>query len=265
MNAPAAMKISPHPIPALPQTINETITQLAGVLQYCIDTNHRAGYFTALYYRVTCRVKEGILNNEFDDGPRMERFDVIFASRFLEAWYQWQAGQKPTESWRIAFEAAEKKDDIVLQHLLLGMNAHINLDLGIAAVATMNDENILPLQGDFNKINALLGSLVGAVEDCLTKINPLMRLLALHKWNYDELLVQFSMDQARQGAWDFATTLDGKQGNVYDDCISGRDKKIAELAANLARPDSWLLRLTVRFIRLYEKRNVADVIRLMNS
>jgi len=42
-------------------------------------------------------------------------------------------GQTPTESWVKAFDATEFWWLIVLQHLLMDMNAHINLDLGIAA------------------------------------------------------------------------------------------------------------------------------------
>lgn len=244
------------------RTIDEVIQQLEDVIQYCITTNNRAGYFAALYHRVTCRVKEGIANNEFEDGLRMERFDIVFANRYLHAWHQWQTGQIPTLSWRIAFEAVTSKKDIVLQHLFLGMNAHINLDLGIAAVVTMDGGDIAPLQNDFNKINEILGSLVNGVEECLEKINPLMKLLYLHKGNLDELLVQWSMNLARKGAWDFALLLNPKTGAAFDECIAARDNKIGELAANIASPDSWLLKLTVKFIYWYEKKkNVGEAIR----
>ena len=45
---------------------------------------------------------------------------------------------------------------VILQHLLLGINAHINLDLGIAAVETSPGNQLAPLKNDFDMINKLL-------------------------------------------------------------------------------------------------------------
>ncbi len=81
---------------------------------------------------VTLEVKEGIQASFSDDGPRMERLDVEFADRYLDAFYAYRDGRPLTKSWQVTFEAAENKNLLILQHLLLGMNAHINLDLGIA-------------------------------------------------------------------------------------------------------------------------------------
>lgn len=80
-------------------TIDEVIQQLKAIINSAIDTGNRLGYFAALYHKVTVRVKEGILNNEFENGPRMEKLDVIFANRYLEAVTQYKNGQRPTGSW----------------------------------------------------------------------------------------------------------------------------------------------------------------------
>ena len=45
------------------------------------------GYFATLYRKVTIQVKKGIADNFFDDGPRMERLDVILANRYTQACY----------------------------------------------------------------------------------------------------------------------------------------------------------------------------------
>lgn len=237
-------------------TIDEVIAQLETVIAWCKTNNSRAGYFAMLYYCVTCRVKKGIQNNEFENGPRMERLDVLFANRYLQAWHDWRSGGKPTASWAIAFKATAEVPGIVLQHLLLGINAHINLDLGIATVETVNGQPLDGIQKDFNAINTLLASMIGATKECLTQINPLMYLLKLQKGNLDDLLVQFSIDEARKGAWAFATLLSGTSGADYNACISARDSKIAELAQNLAYPDSGLLRFTVKIIRLFEHKDI---------
>ena len=77
-----------------------------------------AGYFPALYRRVTVGVRDWIRDGRFDDGPRMERLDVLFADRYLDALRAWRAGEPTTRSWAVAFEASEDWWPIVLQHLL---------------------------------------------------------------------------------------------------------------------------------------------------
>jgi len=118
------------------QTIDEVVYLLDAVLIRTRRERSRLGYFAALYRRVTLRVKEGIQKGEFEDGARMEKFDVIFANRYLEATYQYWNGVKPTRAWQLAFAACRDWNPVVLQHLLMGMNAHINLDLGISAALT---------------------------------------------------------------------------------------------------------------------------------
>ena len=43
------------------------------------------GIFIALYRQMTLRVKQGIVEGLFDDNPRMDRFDTLFANRYLAA------------------------------------------------------------------------------------------------------------------------------------------------------------------------------------
>src|SRR5688500_4581426 len=135
------------------RTIDEVTVALEEIIQECIRTNNRAGYFAMVYYCTTCRVKNDILLNNFEDGQRMERFDVLFANYYLQAWYQWRKGKPTAAAWQIAFETAAQTPAILLQHLLLGMNAHINLDLGTAAVETTRGGHLQHIRRDFNSIN----------------------------------------------------------------------------------------------------------------
>lgn len=131
----------PNSIAVPATTIDDVIQQLTAIVEWSKQNNARMGYFAALYRKVTIQVKKGIQENYFDNGPRMERLDVIFANRYIQACYQYQTGQTPTQSWVRAFNATQHWWPIVLQHLLLGMNAHINLDLGIAAAETVAPED----------------------------------------------------------------------------------------------------------------------------
>lgn len=115
------------------ETIDDVLRALDGIIKWSFDRRSRLGYFAAVYRRVTMAVKQGVADNIFQDGARMERLDVIFANRYLDALQEFRNGQPTTMSWRAAFQAAAYWYPLAPQQLLVGMNAHINLDLGVAA------------------------------------------------------------------------------------------------------------------------------------
>jgi hypothetical protein len=97
---------APASISGIARTIDEVIAQLDEIIERSILEESRLGYFAALYRRGTIKVKEGIAEGRFDDGPRMERLDVAFANRHLEAIDQFWKGQNPTQCWMVSFNAA---------------------------------------------------------------------------------------------------------------------------------------------------------------
>ncbi|MCA1781678.1 MAG: DUF5995 family protein [Intrasporangiaceae bacterium] len=112
------------------ETIDEAIAAMDGLIDRALDTGDPRGYFTCVYRSVTARVRDGIRAGEFDDCERMERFDVAFARLYLDAAEGFDAGTEISQSWRVVFEAPPTA--LALQHVMVGMNAHINLDLGLA-------------------------------------------------------------------------------------------------------------------------------------
>jgi hypothetical protein len=245
-------------------TIDDIIAALQQIIDDSIRTGDRIGYFAALYYKVTSRVRDGIHNGEFEDGARMEKLDVLFASRYLDALTQWRNGQQPTVCWQTAFESTQKSAVLVLQHLLLGMNAHINLDLGIAAAEVAGQYPLENVHKDFNTINTIISSLTYEVLNELTQVSPLLSLLGLHAGNADSILIQFSIDNARDGAWCFAEELVSKKGTDYDNCILERDKNIHQLAEELIHQKG-LMRFTIWLIHIFEWKNPRKIVRVLNE
>ncbi|MEM7573775.1 MAG: DUF5995 family protein [Bacteroidota bacterium] len=241
------------------RSIDDVIRELEFIVQDCRDREDPSGYFAALYYRVTVRVKQGIEAGYFEDGPRMERLDVIFAQRYLEAYNAYQRQEKLRDSWKIAFTTADRYWPIVLQHLLLGINAHINLDLGIAAAQISRGTEINALKGDFDKINELLSAMVNEVEAELAAIWPTMGKLI--KWldGTENLIMDFSMQLARDGAWKFAGELSLLPIKLVPSKIAARDLKIQQLGQTIA-VRKWYIRLLLNIIRLGERGSVRDKI-----
>ncbi len=245
-------------------TIDEILAELQTIIAGSEKSKDRVGYFAALYYKVTLKVKEGITRNEFENGPRMERLDVLFASRYLDALQQWRKGLPLTKSWKIAFQATRRSSVLVLQHLLLGINAHINLDLGIAAVETAGDQPLDTIQNDFDAINTIISSLTYQVIHEIDRISPLLSLIGLQANNTDSLLIQFSIDNARDGAWCFAGDLQSKKGGDYASCIQSRDKDIASLAGTLINSPG-LIRFTLWIVHIFEMKNPKKIIHILHT
>ncbi len=217
-------------------TIDDVIKTLQDIIDESIKNKSPLGYFAALYKKVTIKVKEGIANNIFDDGPRMEKLDIIFAKRYIDAYYSFQKNKPISNAWKEAFDLANNYWPTVLQHLLIGMNAHINLDLGIAAAEVSKGQDIENLKDDFNKINTVLSSLVMDVENDLSKIWPFLKKILKLTKKADDFLIDFSMKKARDEAWDFAVKLSNTKASKIEEAIKLKDKGTSEIASLITNP-----------------------------
>ena len=242
------------------KNIDEVIARLTDIVDISRKEAGRPGYFAALYRKVTINVKQGILNGRFEDGARMEMLDVNFASRYLEAYELHRKGEIPTASWQVSFEAAGHWRPLILQHLLLGINAHINLDLGIAAVETTDGGQLAPLKHDFDMINKLLADLVQPVQDEIGEVSPWIGFLEKIDPSADDAIINFSLDRARASAWNFAVRLNSLGENGRIAAIKQRDQEIAALGRLVYKPPGVLLNLGLLAIRMRESNDVARVI-----
>ncbi|HEV7333390.1 MAG TPA: DUF5995 family protein [Flavisolibacter sp.] len=245
-------------------SIDTVIDRLEAIMQECIREKNKAGFFTALYHKVTCKVKEALLNGEFEDSSRMEKLDTIFAGRYIDAWEGWKRNRPISQSWAVAFKEAKKPLALVLQHMMLGVNAHINLDLGIAAAETCKDGDIHAMRRDFVRINAILNAVLLDVLKDLQRVSPLSSLLGLHSRNRQSMLINFTIEVARDGAWCFAEDLWHLTEAEREAFITERDKEIYQLGQNMAETKG-LLKLTAIAIRIFEWNNAAKVIHVLRE
>lgn len=238
------------------QTIDQVIQALDQIIDWSWTNKSRIGYFAALYRRVTRSVKEGIEKNQFQNGPLMEQLDVTFANRYLQAYEQHRSGQSPTQSWQLAFQVAAKWHPLVVQQLIIGINAHINLDLGIAAATVAPGDQLPGLKTDFDQINAVLASLVGTVEKEIGKVSPLIGLLQTFGLKTETAIINFSIDVARDVAWTRATKLATTPPDQLPAVISQIDQETAAFGRDVVM--SPFLRLSL--IRIFESNNIRNVI-----
>lgn len=233
--------------------IDEVLARMDALLARAVDADDPRGYFTCVYRAVTARVRDDLAAGVFAGSQRMHDLDVVFADRYLDAHDAHDRGETVTGSWQVAFDHADSPL-LVLQHVLLGMNAHINLDLGIAAAQVAPGDAIHELAADFAAINTLLASEVDRMQDALAVVSPWTGLVDRIGGRSDELVATWSINRARDSAWRLALELAALQDPAPR--IAQRDRGVAEigvLVADPGPPTSWAVTLA----RWRERSDVA--------
>jgi hypothetical protein len=245
-------------------SIQEVITELDKVIEWSKLHQSRIGYFATLYRSMTIAVQQGIKNKVFDDGERMERLDVTFANRYLQAWEAYTAKQKCSSAWCKVFDLCNTNNLVVLQHLILGINTHINLDLAIAAAETCPGEKIYELQNDFEKINVVIATQSQTMQNTLCKIWFPLKLLSNISNHHQDAVINFSIDQARKASWASAVALALVQGEARDNYISMMDNAVVKIADRITKPP-FFTGLLLKLILMMESKDVSKLVNTLRE
>ena len=244
------------------KTSEEVIERIAQITAQAERDQDRVGYFAALYHHVAVKIVEELERGAFDDAVALERVDVVFFNRYLDALNAYRSKRGCSACWQIAFETAKDPDPIVLQHLLLGMNAHINFDLGIAVADAIPKGQLPAFKADFERMNDLLASLLQVVMRDLAMIWPALKPIDLLLGDLDTAVINFSMRKAREYAWEFANALQVATPSQRATELSDTDDFVAELGQTIADPGC-LINIPLHIVRLGEIGDPADIIKTL--
>lgn len=242
--------------------IDEVITLLDAIIAYYRQRGSTLAYFPALYRGVTVRVRDGIRNGRFTDGARMNVLDTRFANRYLAAVDTWRATGTAPRAWHTAFSSEARPSTMILQHLLLGMNAHINFDLPIATIDTTSGADLPSLQTDFLVINDILAEMLDVVQGVVNVFSPLLDVLDRVGGRTDEELCTFSIVNAREEAWHEATRLSGESAARRERSILSLDRRVALLGDRIILPGG-PCGLAIDLIARTERNDVAAITEAM--
>jgi hypothetical protein len=263
------MPTKPPPLAPIPTvtTIDEVVDAIGSIIGWSISVSSRLGYFAALYKRITIAVGVALAHGAFQNGPRMERFDVAFASRYFAALNGYfHPGQfpKPTHAWQVTFDAASRPEPIIVQHMLAGVNAHIDLDLGIVAETFGPGAQLPTLHEDFNRINAVLASQVNGVVESINELSPVLAdLYAVLKENEIDLINE-ALKTFRDSAWSFAAILAAEPGFAHPATILVRDLQVAQQGALIYNPPGPIATI-VGAIAARESRDIVKNIQVLDK
>ena len=241
-----------------PRTLEQTLLALDEIIDRTRAERSELGIFPSMYRSVTAEIRDAIGSDFFDDGTAMEALAVKFADRYLIAFQRWSRGRTTRDSWRIAFEAAtDGRRRMVAQHLLAGMNAHINLDLGIVAADVAGDQPERFYE-DFLRVNEILFQKLDGLQGCLGSVSNRMTWMDRLGGSLDERLMKMVIKEARDGAWDLALDLIANPAES-ESIIEARDRHTADLGLTIlggALP----IRVVSQFVARSEPRNVRSVL-----
>jgi Family of unknown function (DUF5995) len=230
--------------------IREIASELRAI---ALAADDAAGYFPALYSRVTTQIAVSIERDEFADCDRMDAFATEFASRYTRA----RNSEIPRpRCWQACWDVAHW-NLLIVQQLLLGINAHVNYDLpqSVAAVARRTGD-LSGAREDFDAVNDVLSAV---------SVEVLREFDQLSRWTSEVAALgggrvfNFSLRAARDQAWAAAErlyALDDEDQRAY---VVDLDRLVSVLAYLIARP-SFPASLFVALARRVEQRDPHRVI-----
>ena len=221
--------------------LDDTIEELRAA---ALAADDASGHFPAMYARVTRRIARAAADGKFGDGVGMLEFAKVFAGWYLEP----LSGRRPVPGpWLAAWDVGTDRSLLIVQHLLLGMNAHINYDLAQVVVEIADTRgDLVGLRPDFDAVNAVLAD---TVPDVLRDLGRASRWVNLAANLGGGRLFNFSLEAARDQAWRFAE----HQFRLGSEARTARARELDELVRVLAylvtrpgRPVRWLVPLARR-------------------
>lgn len=170
----------------------------------------RRGLFLRCYRMMTVNTLAAIQAEEFRDSPWVARLLHRFAEYYFEALeaYVRDAAAAPVV-WRLAHDRAPEENIWAVQHLLLGVNAHINYDLVLTLVELLQEDwdQIGPVKReqrheDYCAVNRIIARTIDEVQDeILAPDMPVIGLLDTLLGRVDEFLISRFITRWRDEVW----------------------------------------------------------------
>src|SRR5688572_16406119 len=151
-----------------------------------------------------------LAQNRFGDNEWVRRYTVAFANLYGQARRAYDEGRAAAvpKAWRLCFDAAARGSGLVLQDMFLGVNAHVNNDLPLALTDVSIEPDRQARYRDHSAVNAVLGSVTERATQRITALYaPGVAMMDECAGQIDELLSLFSLEVARESAWEAAVSL----------------------------------------------------------
>lgn len=169
-----------------------------------LEQADRRSVFLTVYTRMTVEMIDAIDADEFADTDWMTRYLVRFAEYYRRAFKGFERGayDEVPDPWIVAFGTAMRGDALIVHDALLGINAHINYDLGLTLSEIGLDPNRSQKYMDHVRVNEILQRLVSVQRELLAeRYAPGLSRVGDHLAGLDEHVSSIGLQHAREQAW----------------------------------------------------------------
>lgn len=218
------------------QSVSEVITNFEWLESYFFDHDDLRGVFTTAYLHITRSINNAFGSNTFLGDEWTRSYLTRFANLYREAVlnYENQKTELVPKSWLASFELAKNKEGLIIQHLLLGINAHINHDLAIALFDIKIDPERDHKYADHTNVNLILEKATdGLKHEVAEKYAPILNRLDQGLGTLDDEITEFSIPKAREHAWSFAIALTAAQSDIEREILRKSLNEQAAVLSNL--------------------------------
>lgn len=210
--------------------------------------------FLATYLRTTVAVGAAVSGGRFEDPGWVGRWDAVFADLYLgalDAHLADDVARPVPRPWRLAFGAPADRHP--LQHVLVGVNAHVNFDLpqallAVLPAAELDDPDVTGRRRrDHERIDGVLAARVAAEDSELAASGP-RSLLDRGLTPLNRIASRRFLREARVKVWHNTLELADARAagpGVLAERVGELEVLAAARVADLVRPGPVLLRLAV--------------------
>ena len=207
--------------------------------------NDARAIFLHCYLLMTQNMLLAIQQQRFQDNPWVRHLLHRFADYYFDALTQYDQQNNPPRIWAYTHESAQQAQLHPLQHLLLGVNAHINYDLVLtlheilgSKWLQLTDSQKKERYQDHCLVNTIIAETIDQVQDeVIEKYAPRMDWVDRLMGPLDEHLIALLIRRWRTQVWERAM--------AFCHCGEGKEqqKLQQELEKAVIKTAQWITKI----------------------
>jgi hypothetical protein len=191
------------------------VQKMTDQARYWEERQDKRAVFLQCYTMMSANMLDALKAQRFQDNAWVERLLHRFADYYFDALACYDCGEEVPLVWQNVHEAAAHNKLHVLQHLLLGVNAHINYDLVLTLEEILRDE-WFDLSEEMRKkryqdhcmVNTIIAETIDKVQDdVIEEYSPIMDLVDKVFGRQDERIFISLISSWREHVWENALKL----------------------------------------------------------
>lgn len=172
----------------------------------------RRATFLSCYRLMTGNMLAGLHAGRFHDAAWVDHLLSRFADYYFTALSAYEHDPLTAPPvWQLAHQACRQPNTLVIQHLLLGVNAHINYDLVLVLVELLERAwpQLTPAEratryADYSLVNTIIAETIDTVQDTVIEpASPIMDVVDKAFGPVDEWLTSRLITHWREGVWQY--------------------------------------------------------------